>query len=102
MKGGWAYIMANRGHGVLYIGVTADIDKRLWEHRNGLGSAHCRKYGLDRLVLVEPYPTIEEAIAREKQLKNWKREWKLALIEESNPGWDDLGTTFTPHPSSRT
>lgn len=98
MKGGWTYIMANRAYGVLYVGVTADIDKRLWEHRNGLGSAFCRKYGIDQLVLAEQYPTIEDAIIREKQLKNWKREWKIELIEASNPEWNDLGTTFGSNP----
>ncbi|WP_336978776.1 GIY-YIG nuclease family protein [Altererythrobacter fulvus] len=95
MQGGWTYIMANRAHGILYIGVTANIDQRMWQHRNGQGSAFCRKYGVDLLVLTEEYPTIEEAIAREKQLKNWKREWKIELIEAANPEWLNLGSTFT-------
>jgi putative endonuclease len=90
-RGGFVYILANRAHGVLYIGVTADIDQRAWQHRNGTGSKFCRKYGLDRLVLVEEYPTIEEAIAREKQLKKWQRAWKIELIEAANPEWQDLG-----------
>lgn len=95
MRGGFTYILTNRAHGVLYIGVTADIDKRIWEHRNGLGSKFCRQYGLDRPVLVEEHATIEEAIAREKALKNWKRAWKIALIEKANPEWRDLGARFT-------
>jgi putative endonuclease len=93
-RGGFVYILANRAHGVLYVGVTADIDQRLWQHRNGMGSKFCRKYGIDRLVLVEEYPTIEEAITREKQLKNWRREWKIELIEAANPEWVDLGYSF--------
>ena len=95
MKGGCVYVLTNRARGVPYIGVTADLDKRMWEHRNGQGSKFCRKYGLNRLVLVEEFPTIDEAIAREKQLKNWKRQWKIELIEASNPEWLALGTTFT-------
>ena len=93
-KGGFTYILTNRAHGVLYIGVAADIDQRIWQHRNGEGSAFARRYGLDRLVLVEEYPTITEAIAREKQLKNCQREWKIDLIEASNPEWEDLGARF--------
>ena len=89
-KGGFTYILTNRTYGVLYVGVTADITERIWLHRNGKGSAFCRRYGIDRLVLVEEYPTIEEAIAREKQLKNWQREWKIELLEASNPEWSDL------------
>ena len=92
--GGFTYILANRAHGVLYVGVTADIDRRMWEHRNGHGSKFARRYGLDRLVLIEEHETIVEAIAREKQLKNWRREWKIELIEASNPEWRDLGPTF--------
>lgn len=88
--GGYTYIMTNRAHGVLYIGVTADVMKRLALHRTGQGSRFCRRYGIDRLVLVERHQTIAEAIAREKQLKNWHRAWKIELIEASNPGWEDL------------
>ena len=95
MKGGWVYIMTNKPRGIPYIGITADIDRRIWQHRNGEGSAFCRKYGLTMLVLTEHYLTIDEAITREKQLKNWKRDWKIELIEKSNPEWRDLGTTFS-------
>lgn len=89
-SGGYTYIMTNRAFGVLYIGVTSEIHARVYEHRAGRGSKFCRKYGLDRLVLVEIHATIEEAIAREKQLKNWRREWKIELIETANPLWEDL------------
>ena len=90
MKGGWVYIMTNAPFGTLYIGVTADLPRRAWEHRNGQGSAFCKRYGLTRLVYCEEYPTIDEAIAREKMLKAWKRSWKTELIEKANPGWEDL------------
>ena len=89
-RGGHVYIMTNKPRGVLYIGVTAFIEARTFQHRSGTGSAFCRKYGLDKLVLVEIYPTIAEAIAREKAMKAWKRQWKIELIEASNPNWDDL------------
>ena len=90
MRGGFVYIMTNRPAGVLYIGVTADLLRRIHQHRSGQGSSFCRRYGLDRLVLVEEYPTIEEAIVREKRLKKWERAWKIALIEAANPDWQDL------------
>ena len=90
MRGGWVYIMTNAPFGTLYIGVTSDLARRVSEHRNGEGSAFCRKYGLTRLVYCEPFERIEEAIAREKMMKAWKRKWKTKLIEEMNPHWDDL------------
>ena len=89
-RGGWTYIVTNKPHGVLYIGVTSDIAARMIQHRAGTGSAFCRRYGLKRLVLAEPHDEIDYAIAREKALKAWKRAWKIRLIEESNPDWDDL------------
>ena len=90
LMGGWAYIMTNKPGGVLYIGVTADLVARVAQHREGKGSAFCRRYGLNRLVYAEPYPDIESAIRREKAMKAWKRSWKIELIEQSNRGWDDL------------
>ncbi len=90
MRGGFVYIMTNRPRGVLYIGVTADLIGRIGHHKAGQGSSFCRRYGLDRLVLVEEYPTIEEAIVREKRLKKWNRDWKMELIEAANPEWCDL------------
>jgi putative endonuclease len=94
MSGGYVYIMANRRNGAIYIGVTADVAARATQHRSGQGSDFCRRYGLKRLVYIEPYPTIQEAIAREKQLKVWKRAWKIELIEGVNPDWDDLYLTL--------
>ena len=90
MRGGWVYIMTNKPGGVLYVGVTANIAARVHQHRKGEGSSFCRRYSLTRLVLAEPYPTIDEAICREKAMKEWQRAWKIRLIEEANPGWDDL------------
>ena len=89
-KGGWTYILTNKPKGVLYIGVTSDLAARVVQHREGAGSAFCRRYGLKRLVLAERHDRIEDAIAREKALKAWQRGWKVRLIEEANPGWEDL------------
>ena len=86
----WVYIMSNRKDGVLYIGVTADLSRRIVQHREGKGSAFCRRYGLTRLVYAEEHDSIEDAIAREKAMKAWKRAWKIELIEGANPEWDDL------------
>jgi putative endonuclease len=90
MRGGWTYMMTNRARGVLYIGVTANLAARVHQHRNGEGSAFCRRYKLTRLVLAERHDTIDDAIRREKLLKTWKRAWKIALVEAANPGWRDL------------
>lgn len=89
-RGGYTYIMTNKPRGVLYIGVTADLAVRAAQHRNGTGSTFCRRYGLTQLVLAEPHDDITHAITREKALKAWKREWKIRLVEESNPDWSDL------------
>ena len=85
MRGGWTYMMTNRPHGVLYVGVTADLAARMLQHRAGTGSSFCRRYGLTRLVLAEPHGSIDDAIRREKLLKTWKRDWKIELIEATNP-----------------
>ena len=85
----WVYIMSNRKDGVLYIGVTGDLSRRIVQHREGKGSAFCRRYGLTRLVYAEEHDSIDDAIAREKAMKAWKRAWKIELIEGANPGWDD-------------
>ena len=92
--GGWVYIMTNGPHGTLYIGVTSSLSDRIMAHREGRGSEFCRKHKLVRLVYIEPFPTIEEAIAREKAMKRWKRQWKLKLIRRDNPNRDDLFETI--------
>jgi putative endonuclease len=90
MKSGWVYIMTNAPFGTLYIGVTSDLAARIYQHRNGEGSDFCHRYDLTRLVHCEQHDRIDDAIAREKAVKAWKRAWKTKLIEEMNPGWDDL------------
>ena len=76
--GGWTYILTNKPDGVLYVGVTADLAARMVQHRAGTGCAFCRHYGIKRLVLAERHNRIEDAIAREKALKAWKRDWKMS------------------------
>ena len=84
------YILASRRNGTLYIGVTNDLIRRVYEHREKLGSKFAAKYGVHRLVYYEQYLDVRDAIDREKRLKRWRRDWKLALIEENNPQWLDL------------
>ncbi len=84
------YILANKRNGTLYVGVTSDLVKRIWEHRNNLVEGFTKRYGVHRLVWYECHETMESAIQREKRLKEWKRAWKLELIERLNPDWDDL------------
>ncbi|WP_315783347.1 GIY-YIG nuclease family protein [Bradyrhizobium sp. SZCCHNPS1003] len=86
----YVYILASSRHGTLYIGVTNSIHKRLQQHRDGQGSVFVKKYGDFRLVYIETYNIAEEAITREKQLKRWKRDWKIELIERDNLEWRDL------------
>ena len=91
MRGGFTYIVTNKPFGVLYTGVTADIAARACSLiANAGGSKFAARWDCTRLMLVEVHDTIEEAIAREKMLKNWNRVWKLRLIAEANPNWDDL------------
>ncbi len=89
-SGGWVYIMADRYRGTLYVGVTADLAARVSQHREGTGSDFCTRYGLTRLVWVERCDSIDAAIAHEKRVKRWRREWKIALVEKGNPDWNDL------------
>jgi putative endonuclease len=88
--GGWVYMMTNRPFGTLYVGVTNDVARRAWEHREGIGSQFTSKYRLTRLIYMEQHEDIRNAISREKRLKHWPRLWKLNLIEEQNPLWEDL------------
>ena len=88
--GGYVYIVANRKNGALYTGVTADIAQRVWQHRNRTGSRFTTEHEIFHLVYVEFHEEIEDAIVREKRIKKWRRAWKVALIEESNPDWRDL------------
>jgi len=84
------YILASRRNGTLYIGVTSDLERRVWEHKEGVIEGFTKKYDVHRLVYYEVHHEMGEAIAREKQLKKWNRAWKIELIEKSNPEWRDL------------
>jgi putative endonuclease len=94
MTGFYVYILASGRNGSLYIGMTNDIVRRVFEHREGLADGHTRRYGIKTLVYMEEYPTSQEAIHREKCLKRWKRDWKIELIEAENPRWRDLYNDF--------
>jgi putative endonuclease len=89
MKTGYVYIVTNKPRGTLYIGVTADLVRRISEHRLRTGGKFARKYNLDKLVWFEIFDDIAGAIQRETSLKRWLRDWKIALIEENNPEWLD-------------
>ncbi|MHB1233605.1 MAG: GIY-YIG nuclease family protein [Burkholderiales bacterium] len=90
MKQPAVYILASQRNGTLYIGVTSDLIKRIWEHKNDLVEGFTQKYKVHQLVYFEQHQDMLTAITREKQLKKWNRDWKLALIEKSNPDWRDL------------
>jgi len=93
-KGGWVYIMADRYRGTLYVGVTASLSARVHQHRTGTGSDFCARYGLSHLVWAERGDDISTCIEHEKRLKRWRRDWKIALIEQANPDWQDLSDTL--------
>ncbi len=86
----YVYILASKRNGTLYIGVTSDLIKRVWEHKQKLADGFTKKYDVSVLVYFEKTSDVKEAIKREKQLKAWKRDWKLKLIEKDNPIWKDL------------
>jgi putative endonuclease len=88
--GGWVYIMADHYRGTMYVGVTADLPARVTQHKSGVGSDFCARYGLTRLVWAEAGEDIAICIAHEKRIKHWRRDWKFALIEQANPDWNDL------------
>ena len=89
-RGGWVYIVTNRPHGILYVGVTSNLARRVWEHRSGAVEGFTRQHGLSRLVFVERFEDIAEALRRERRMKRWLRAWKVRVIELGNPGWEDL------------
>jgi len=93
-QGGWVYIVTNKPNGTLYVGVTADIARRAWEHRERLVEGFSKRYGLGRLVYAERHETIVEAIQREKTIKHCSRRWKIGLIVSINPDWTDLYGTI--------
>ena len=93
-KPGYVYIMASQRNGTLYLGVTSDLIKRVWEHRNGIIGGFTKRYGCKMLVWYEAYDDLEEARLRELRMKEWRRAWKLELIETMNPNWDDIYDTL--------
>jgi putative endonuclease len=86
----YVYMLASRRRGTLYVGVTNDLVKRVWQHKQGLVEGFTKRYGIRTLVWYEQTESIESAIAREKQIKKWNRDWKIELIESGNPQWKDL------------
>ena len=90
MKSYYVYILASGKHGTLYIGVTGDLPRRIWQHRNGTRGSFTSRYKIYRLVYTEEFAAPELAVAREKSLKKWPRDWKINLIERENPDWADL------------
>jgi len=86
----YVYILAGKRNGTLYVGVTSDFVKRIWEHKQGLVEGFTKRYGVKDLVYYEVHESSESAITREKQIKKWDRAWKIQLIEKGNPNWDEL------------
>jgi putative endonuclease len=95
MHGGWVYILASAPNGILYVGVTNDLVRRVYEHREGLVPGFTRKYRVKLLVYFERYEDIQTAIQRERNIKHWSRTWKVRLILRDNPEWKDLYDTIT-------
>ena len=95
MKQGFVYILTNKPQGVLYIGVTSNLARRIYEHQHDIIEGFSKRYRLKWLVHVEIFERVDEAIAREKQLKNWHRDWKINLVEAANPQWTDLTESFS-------
>lgn len=92
---GYVYILASRRNGTLYVGVTRELPKRVWQHKEGLVEGFPRQHDVKLLVWYEVHGSMVEAITREKQIKKWKRDWKIRLVEESNPYWNDLYLELT-------
>ncbi len=93
-KASFVYILASERNGTLYVGVTSDLAARVWQHKQKMVAGFTKKYAVDRLVYYEVHDDVTKAIRREKQIKEWKRLWKLRLIEENNPEWNDLYETL--------
>jgi putative endonuclease len=92
----YVYLLSSRPHGTLYVGKTNDLLRRISEHKSKAVTGFTQKYGVHRLVWFEPHETLEAAFRREKQMKGWKRAWKIQLIEKDNPHWIDLYSGLSP------
>lgn len=90
----YVYLLTNKRNGTLYIGMTNNLERRIYEHKNKLIEGFTNKYGLNKLVYMESYQYVNDAILREKRMKKWKRQWKINLIEEDNPEWNDLASDW--------
>lgn len=90
----YVYLLTNKRNGTLYIGLTNNLERRIYEHKNKLIEGFTNKYGLNKLVYMESYQYVQDAILREKRMKKWKRQWKINLIEEDNPHWNDLANDW--------
>jgi putative endonuclease len=88
------YILASKKNGTLYVGITSDLPKRIWQHKNNLVDGFTKRYQIHSLVYYEVCENVLSAIAREKEIKHWKRSWKMQLIESANPNWNDLYLTL--------
>ena len=98
MKSFFVYIMASKPYGVIYVGVTSDLVKRMWQHKEGITQGFTKDYQVKRLVYFEQHENAESAITREKRIKKWYRSMKVDLIEKQNPLWEDLYATLFPGP----
>ena len=94
MAGGYVYVLTNRPNGILYVGVTSDLVRRVYQHREGFVDGFTKRYGLKRLVYFEHFEDIQTAIQREHNIKHWPRAWKVRMILATNPSWDDLFPTI--------
>jgi putative endonuclease len=92
----YVYLLASKPYGTLYVGVTSDLLKRVFEHKSKAVPGFTLRYGVDQLVWFERHDSVESAIRREKQIKEWQRSWKISLIERENPHWIDLYPSLTP------
>jgi putative endonuclease len=90
----WVYMLASRHYGTLYVGVTRDLSRRVWEHKTKAVKGFTARYDVTKLVLYEEYPDPTSAISQEKDIKKWRRDWKIRLLEKSNPNWLDLYETL--------
>ena len=90
----YVYILASKIRGTLYIGMTNDLQRRVYEHKTGIKKGFTKKYGVERLVYFETFKNVEEAITREKNMKKWKRDWKIRLIEKENKRWLDFASDW--------
>ena len=96
MKNYYVYLLASQRNGTLYIGMTSDLSRRIWEHKTKFLKGFTAQYGVDKLVYYEEYQDVSIAIQREKRLKEWSRKWKIHLVEKHNPYWNDLYHTLVP------